>query len=267
MADFGQTQTEICVNDCVVFSNNSQFEDNVTWLFDGGNPSQSISTDAVTVCYAQPGVFSVGLVASNSAGNDELVISDAVTVHAPPSASLLPSGDSLLLETDGTESSINWFLNGLQVSQNEHVFSPVEPGNYEVTLQNDFGCTTLLTIEVDDDSTQEEHEVPQEQETTGPQGEEWPIFIPNAITMDENGINDAWITYGDKANWVEFKAQIFNRWGDVVFETHDPFEYWIGDVDGGGHYIQDGVYNYLVRVRLSAESIAKQFRGHVVVIR
>lgn len=265
VAGFGQNQAEICVNDCIVFTNTSQFADDVTWFFDGGNPTQSNATDAVTVCYTQPGTFSVELVASNASGSDQILVSDAVIVFAAPAGNLVHVGDSLLLETDGTESTVQWMHDGIPAGQDAYVMSPAAPGHYEVTLHNEAGCVASLaevieaTSTNDDDSTA----VP----TNEGQGEDSPIFIPNAITLDENGLNDAWITYGDKANWAEFHALIFNRWGEVVFETHDPYRYWTGDASGGTHYVPDGVFNYIVRVRLTNESITRQFRGHVVVLR
>jgi hypothetical protein len=134
-----------------------------------------------------------------------------------------------------------------------------------VTLHNEAGCAASLAEVIEAPSTNDDDStaVP----TNEGQGEDSPIFIPNAITLDENGLNDAWITYGDKANWAEFHALIFNRWGEVVFETHDPYRYWTGDASGGTHYVPDGVFNYIVRVRLTNESITRQFRGHVVVLR
>lgn len=271
VAGFGQNQAEICVDECIVFTNTSQFADDVTWFFDGGTPTQSNATDAVTVCYTQPGMFSLELVASNASGSDEILVSDAVTVFAAPVGNLVHVGDSLLLETDGTESTVQWMVDGIPVVQDANVMSPAAPGHYEVTLHNDVGCTASLAEVIESPSTDDDPTTDGNGPNAGPgsegQGEDSPIFIPNAITLDENGLNDAWITYGDKANWAEFHALIFNRWGEVVFETHDPYCYWIGDASGGSHYVPDGVFNYIVRVRLSDESIARQFRGHVVVIR
>ncbi len=263
VAGFGQNQAEICVNECIVFTNSSQFEEEVTWFFEGGNPAESGASDAVTVCYTEPGVFSVGLVATNAAGSDEHLIADAVTVFASPSGNLQHLGDSLLLETDGTESSVEWAHNGLPMAQDTYVISPVPPGLYEVTLNSGSGCTALLSQVIEDASTDPNDPTIE----PGAPADDSPIFIPNAITLDENGLNDAWITYGDKANWAEFHALIFNRWGEVIFETHDPYRYWMGDAKDGAYYVQDGVYNYIVRVRLSDEAVARQFRGHVVVIR
>lgn len=264
VSNFDQSSSEICSNGCVVFTNTSQFHDGVTWFFEGGSPAQSSASGEVTVCYSQPGVFSVALVATNAVGIDEIVISDAVTVVDSPAGELHLIGDSLVLETDGTVTSLQWSLDGVHLVQNASVVTPAAPGLYELALQNAFGCTAFISLFVEDETTTggEPHD-----HGAVEQGEDLDIFIPNAITMDENGLNDAWITYGDKANWEEFHAIIFNRWGEVVFESSDPDRYWIGDVQGGAHYVQDGIFNYIVRVRPSSKATAKQYRGHIVVIR
>jgi gliding motility-associated-like protein len=51
-------------------------------------------------------------------------------------------------------------------------------------------------------------------------------YIPNAFTPDNDGINDIW-----KPEWAyvkNYKLEIFNRWGEKVFTTENPFEGWNG---------------------------------------
>lgn len=52
------------------------------------------------------------------------------------------------------------------------------------------------------------------------------IFIPNAFTPNGDGIND---TFGVKGEGIkEFTLNIFNRWGELIFETHNPKQQWDG---------------------------------------
>lgn len=70
------------------------------------------------------------------------------------------------------------------------------------------------------------------------------LFVPNAFSPNDDGINDFWTPkmYGI----VEYKVQVFNRWGFVVFETNDPSKVWSGTVNNSEYYTPDGVYSYRV---------------------
>ncbi|WP_435355905.1 gliding motility-associated C-terminal domain-containing protein [Emticicia sp. SJ17W-69] len=52
------------------------------------------------------------------------------------------------------------------------------------------------------------------------------IFVPNAFTPDGNGINEIFEAKGKRI--VEFKMTIFNKWGDIVFESFDMNSGWDG---------------------------------------
>ena len=52
------------------------------------------------------------------------------------------------------------------------------------------------------------------------------FFVPNAVSLNRDGINDAFYIPG--ADYVkEFNLKIYNRWGSLVFKTNNPSEAWI----------------------------------------
>ena len=66
------------------------------------------------------------------------------------------------------------------------------------------------------------------------------LEFPNAFSPNGDGIND---TYKAKEGWrsiVEFRAIIFNRWGQKLYEWNDPAGEWDGTFNG--HDVRDGVY-------------------------
>jgi gliding motility-associated-like protein len=73
------------------------------------------------------------------------------------------------------------------------------------------------------------------------------IYIPNSFTPNNDGINDAWFVYG--SNIREYECLIFNRWGDVIFESTDISKPWTGNNDMGEYYVPNGVYTYYVKVK------------------
>lgn len=71
------------------------------------------------------------------------------------------------------------------------------------------------------------------------------VFIPNAFAP--TGINNVFIpviTYVDK---TEYDFRIYNRWGEQIFETNDPYIPWDGTV--GGKKAEGNVYVYLLKFK------------------
>jgi len=91
------------------------------------------------------------------------------------------------------------------------------------------------------------------------------IYIPGAFTPNGDGINDAFMVVVSGAR--EFDLAIFNRWGDLVFFSNEPDQPWMGDHrNGSTHFVPDGVYTYVVRVRgFNGDAIEKT--GSVTLIR
>lgn len=89
----------------------------------------------------------------------------------------------------------------------------------------------------------------------------YPIYIPNTVTPNNDGINDVFFVYGE--NIIGFNLKIFNRWGDLIFESEDPKEPWVPGLNG--YFVQDGVYQWIVEY----ETIERRKRlvGHVNVLR
>lgn len=90
------------------------------------------------------------------------------------------------------------------------------------------------------------------------------LYIPSCITPNEDGINDVFVPIF--SNLKSPKMRIFNRWGDVIFESENENDFWYGQVHNGEYYAQDGVYTYLFSALNNYEE--NVFRtGHVVIIR
>ena len=88
------------------------------------------------------------------------------------------------------------------------------------------------------------------------------VWFPSAFTPDEDGVNDIFKGYGNEVS--EYQLIIFNRMGQVVFETQDISKGWDGNVDGVASQI--GIYGYTVRYKFDgADSFRK--RGILTLIR
>ena len=60
------------------------------------------------------------------------------------------------------------------------------------------------------------------------------LYVPNAFTPNSDGTND---TFGAKGDGIiEFNIQIFNRWGELVFESNDINKVWDGIYKGNRRF-------------------------------
>lgn len=56
------------------------------------------------------------------------------------------------------------------------------------------------------------------------------LYVPNAFTPNGDGVNDIFYAFGKDI--VEFNMQIFDRWGELMFETEDLHKGWDGTYRG-----------------------------------
>lgn len=98
---------------------------------------------------------------------------------------------------------------------------------------------------------------------------EFHMYVPNAFTPDNDGVNDAFHPLGSGFEGEMFWYGIFNRWGELVFETTDPEVSWYGqDQRGEGTYfVPDGVYGFSVNVKGFHDLVPTYLRGTVTVVR
>jgi gliding motility-associated-like protein len=61
---------------------------------------------------------------------------------------------------------------------------------------------------------------------------DYELYIPNAFTPNGDGSNDFFEIFGNKKTWVEMNIKIFNRWGELVFESSDHNFKWNGTYKG-----------------------------------
>jgi gliding motility-associated-like protein len=87
------------------------------------------------------------------------------------------------------------------------------------------------------------------------------FFVPNAISP--KGLNNRFNATGVFLDSDDFTFMIFSRWGEVIFETSDPNDYWDGKING--NWAPEGVYVYYFRFK-STQGKFFEKRGSVTVI-
>jgi len=70
--------------------------------------------------------------------------------------------------------------------------------------------------------------------------------LPNAFTPNNDDKNDEYLGVGTLENISDFNMKIWDRWGELIFETNDQFQGWNGEKFNNGPPLPSGVYVVLV---------------------
>lgn len=92
------------------------------------------------------------------------------------------------------------------------------------------------------------------------------VFIPTAFTPNGDNLNDSFGIIGEGISDEEFRMQIFNRWGNLVFETTDITEEWNGQWNNSGEDAENGTYVYVIYYKLYT-GLEQVKRGEINIIR
>ncbi|MCB0705936.1 MAG: gliding motility-associated C-terminal domain-containing protein [Saprospiraceae bacterium] len=124
-----------------------------------------------------------------------------------------------------------------------HVYQ--DTGLYEITLtiENEGGCESVFTREL---CISPDHR----------------LFAPNAMTPNGDGVNDV---FGFKGAGIEeITWQIFNRFGELMYEGQSMSDRWDGKYQG--NRVQGGVYTVVAGYKVLGEQKRKMFKGYVTVL-
>jgi len=87
------------------------------------------------------------------------------------------------------------------------------------------------------------------------------IYIPNSFTPNGDGLNDTFGAYGEAIS--DYNMQIFNRWGQLVFESNNYKLQWDGKHNGKA--VPQGSYVYRLNAKGKAGNITQK-DGTVTVV-
>jgi len=92
--------------------------------------------------------------------------------------------------------------------------------------------------------------------------------LPNIFTPNNDERNDFFVPF-PYTSVEKIDLQIFNRWGNLIFATHDPAIKWDGKIQGSNQPVSDGVYYYICDVyEITLKGTVKRtLKGSITVIR
>jgi gliding motility-associated-like protein len=90
------------------------------------------------------------------------------------------------------------------------------------------------------------------------------LYVPNAFTPDGNAYNDGWRVYAEGIDIYNFHLMVFDRAGQMVWESYDPSASWSGDFGGG--IVPTGIYPWVIEVKEIDTDKRLQYTGFVTVL-
>ena len=131
-----------------------------------------------------------------------------------------------------------------------------EEGTYTQYFNNIHGCdsTVILTLTLDG-------VIPPDPDTITEETAVQELYLPNAFTPNDDSKNTIFLpVFTNPEDIEEYRMEIYNRWGTLVFRTEKPTFGW----DGAN--AMEGVYVVLVSYK-SRGAKPKTVRGSVTLIR
>jgi len=253
---------ELCEN--AVFeifdATDPNFSESNSWYISNGQiftDHESITTDAL-----EAGTYSISLTVTSTDGcTASTTFSNFLTVHPTPVADFYWNPSPVTMFS----TSVNFTNNSQLAETYAWSFADAEPpsstiqnpkvifpeghtGEYAVELVaiSEFGCrdTVEKIVIVLPDVI---------------------IYVPNSFTPDRDEYNQTWKISIDGIDKYDFSVEVYNRWGERIWESNDPSIGWDGTYRGS--IVQAGTCSWVIRAKDLQNDRKYTWNGHVNIIK
>jgi gliding motility-associated-like protein len=252
--------TSGCVPQAVDFQNNTIGAVAYNWDFGDGNTSTMTNPSNN---YTSNGCYDITLTASTLNGCTFtttypsmvcIELTPVASFYANPSQITTDYPVSTMVNTSQDAVAYSWdFGDGTMstVFMPEHTFPGSDITTYTVELvaYSLTGCTDTarVNIQVYEDIV---------------------YFVPNTFTPDGDNFNQTFKpVFTSGYDPYDYALFIYNRWGQVIFESHDASVGWDGTYGDAGGIVMDGTYVWTIEFKVTQTSERKKIEGHVNVLR
>ena len=237
--------SSICKGDCIKISILGTNSNDVSWSINHEyfDPNNSY----ILYCFNDTGSYDIRVASNEECG----IAYDTLTliIDEPqvllPSDTLLQFGDSLNLWSQGNYSEFWWQPNNLLLcdSCESQSIAITDDQRFFLFYSNSSGCifTKSFLAIVDNQGN---------------------LFIPNSFTPNGDNMNDEF--YAKGTGIFEFNLKIYNRIGELVFESNDINTGWNGSYFQ--RQVQQDIYAYIIEYKDYSNSV-KIERGYVMLAR
>lgn len=260
--DFDANKFQGCKPLAVTFENNTTAPtgSDCTWAFGDGQTS-NVCGD-VTHNYLTSGTYTVTLTIKTPEGCEgkttkldyiHVIPSPIADFQVTPMVTSISDPEVYFVNQSKFGTQYAWYFGDESpVDTTEHpmhIYPNDEPGDYVVTLivSSDQNCqdTMRAVIRIQDILI---------------------YYIPNTFTPDHDGFNDTFKpVFTSGFDPMMYTLTIYNRWGEVLFESHDTNIGWDGTY--GGKVGLDGTYLWKVDYKETMSDKHYTKMGHVNLLR
>jgi gliding motility-associated-like protein len=239
---------------------NLSLGENLSYFWSFGN-GQTSTEENPSVTFDVGGPYDVTLTVTNAFGcTSTMVESGYIVSYASPNAAFTISSTGVDYYSGLVEfinNSVNaqfytWdfghFSNGSTEVNPTYYYPQWTEGDYIVTLvaTDTNGCSDQAQLLISSSETVR-------------------LNVPNTVTIDDNGLNELFFpVFSNFEEILNFKLEIFNRWGELIFETKDIQGGWNGTYNGVA--VQSGTYTWKVTYK-DLDGFDYQAVGHINVLR
>ncbi|HKC68935.1 MAG TPA: PKD domain-containing protein, partial [Bacteroidia bacterium] len=243
-------------NPVCIYFNNIPYDTLLSWKWNFGDGSSS-TIQKPFHCYTNPGNYNISFSYTTDLGCVKTVSSNnIVTVYPSPygaftastfNTDIFDANISFYNESSGY-TSIQWSFGDLTGSNQinpSHLYISI--GNYPVmlVLQNQKGCVDTVIQEV------VVHDV-------------FTFYAPNSFTPNQDIYNEKFLPLGTAWDDNSFKMLVFDRWGNQILSTTNPYQGWDGKMKGAD--APEDVYVWKVELKDIFQK-SHSYSGTVTLIR
>ena len=260
--DFEADVTEGCIPQEVNFTNlTSGNSDVCTWEIDGTTINDNCSP---SYTFTNPGCYSVSLTVTSDDGcTDSYTETNYICIDDYPVADFSADPNELTRlenEVNFENQSTNaetyaWNFDDGETStatHPSHTFPGEEEDEFLVELiaTSQYGCEDTAYQKI-------------------LMREELLYYVPNSFTPDRDQFNEKFKpVFTSGFNPQDYTLMIFNRWGEIIFESNHPEVGWDGTYGADSEEIvKDGTYIWKIEFKTKYNDERKVELGHVNVLR
>ncbi len=226
-----------------------------TWFF---NESEIPDEASATLSRTEDGTYRVEISKSVCDASAQIqVIKAPVPVGNLPNRVIIcddpENSDPATSQVDldpGTFSAYSWFKNELTLGFTDQLFTADSEGIYHVDITNSFGCVSRDETEVLSQC------IPK-------------LVAPNAFRPTSSTASNREFSVFSFFITDDFEIFIYNRWGELVYQSNDRFFRWNGTYNNAGQPLPGGSYAYIIKFVSSfrPDLGVQEKRGGVALVR
>ena len=261
IVQFSVDEPAKCVPAVFTFSNDTDpsLTDNYYWYFSNGETVMNMTDFEVE--FNTAGQYDVQLVVVSPDGCiDSLTRTNYLTVYPKPKANFTYSPAKVTVLNTSVffqnysqgATAYDWYFEqgnpGFSWEDNPtSSFPEGEVGEYQVELivTSQFGCKDTAEAFI-------------------PVVPEVIVYAPNAFTPDGDEHNNSWRVFISGISLDNFDLEIYNRWGEILWESHDPEASWDGTY--GGKLVEEGTYIWKMRAMDMFTDEKFEWEGHITIL-